>query len=139
LALSDREIDLIRAGFRELRSDIQPRSEAFYAAFFRRAPELRPMFREDLSGQGMRFMSTLAVLLDHLNDPETLAERYADLGRSHRALGVKAAYFEVMGEALIETLQGALGEAFTPETEEAWRKAYGQFSLAVMAAAGIGQ
>ncbi len=137
MTLTDTEIDLIRSGFAELRTDLRPRSLSFYEALFRRAPELKPMFREDLTGQGMRFMATLGILVDNLDDMEGLSRRCAELGGSHRALGVKAEYFEPMGDALIETLGDALGGALTAEAEMAWRKAYRSFADRIIAAGHI--
>ena len=91
------------------------------------------MFRDDLAGQGMRFMSTLSVIVDNLHDPSSLDERYADLGRGHAGMGVRARDFEPMGRALIETLRDTLGDIFTAEMESAWLLAYGQFSEAIIA------
>ena len=56
MALTDRQLALIRSSFDALRDDLQPKSIEFYDALFQFAPGLRPMFREDLAGQGMKFM-----------------------------------------------------------------------------------
>jgi nitric oxide dioxygenase len=127
MAPTERQLELVRDSFAELRKDPRPRFVEFYEAFFRRAPELRSMFREDdLGGQGMRFMSTLGVIVDDLNRPEALEDRLTELGQAHRAMGVKAAHFEPMGAALLETLENTLGADFTPEARAAWEAAYAQ-------------
>ncbi len=128
MPLSERQMMLIRDSFDMLRDDIEPRSIQFYDALFKHAPHLRDMFREDIAGQGMRFMSTLRVIVDNLHNPDAIAGRYSDLGEGHRAMGVKAVDFEPMGQALIETLANAMGDDFTPETREAWLAAYTEFS-----------
>ena len=133
MPLSDTQKTQIREGFAHLRESLQPASLAFYEAFFRRRPDLRPMFRDDLAGQGMRFMATLGLVVDMLDTPEMLADRMADLGRGHAALGVQAEHFAPMGEALIETLQGELGPDFTPEAEAAWRAAYAEVARQLVA------
>lgn len=133
MALTERQLALVKGSFKALQEDIKPRSIEFYDHFFRHAPELKSMFRlEDLGGQGMRFMSTLSVIIDNLENPDALTEKYADLGQAHRALGVKADFFEPMGLALIETLQGALGEEFTDEMREAWETAYAELSRKII-------
>jgi len=126
--LSASEIHQVRESFGRLRQRLEAHSEYFYERLFARAPGLKSLFREDLEGQGMKFMSALAVILDNLEHPDTIRTRYAELGHLHRALGVKAADFEPMGEALIDTMRNALGDDFTPELELAWRAAYGEFS-----------
>ncbi len=121
------QIARLRESFAELQATRTPPGDEFYRALFARAPELRPMFREDdLAGQGMKFMTTLGVLVADMDDPEKLAPREEELGRLHRTLGVHAAHFEPMGEALIDMLRNRLGARFTPETEAAWRAAYAE-------------
>ncbi|GGH47066.1 globin [Frigidibacter albus] len=133
MPLSDPQKTQIQDGFARLRHAMQPASLAFYEAFFRRRPDLRPMFRDDLAGQGMRFMATLGLVVDALDTPEMLADRLAELGRGHAALGVQAEHFAPMGEALIETLQAEFGPEFTPEAEAAWRAAYAEVARQLVA------
>ncbi|WP_371224929.1 globin domain-containing protein [Roseovarius sp. 2305UL8-3] len=128
MSLSQTQLDLIRSSFTALRDDPEPKSLAFYENLFRRAPYLKPMFREDLGGQGMRFMATLGAIVDNLHRPEAMADRYTDLGVGHRAIGVTARDFEPMGKALLDTLEEALGDEFTPEKREAWSLAFAEFS-----------
>ena len=137
MALSEQQLALIRTSFKTLRDDPQPRSIEFYEALFRHAPNLRGMFREDLAGQGMRFMSTLSAIVDNLHSPGAMAERYADLGVGHRALGVTAADFAPMGQALMDTLAAQLGARFTEDTRAAWETAYAAFSQEIIDRGGI--
>ncbi len=139
MPLSDRQLTLIRDSFDMLRDDIEPKSIQFYEALFKHAPHLRDMFREDIAGQGMRFMSTLRVIVDNLHNPDAMAGRYADLGAGHKAMGVKAEDFEPMGRALIETLANAIGDDFTPETRAAWETAYSDFSKEIIRRGDIPQ
>ena len=139
MPLSEQQMTLIRDSFDMLRDDIEPRSIQFYDALFKHAPHLREMFREDIAGQGMRFMATLRVIVDNLHNPDAMADRYADLGAGHRAMGVKAVDFEPMGRALIETLANAMGDDFTPEAREAWQMAYADFSAEIIKRGDIPQ
>ena len=137
MAVSEREAALIRTSFAQLRERIEPASVAFYEALFRRRPDLRALFREDLAGQGMKFMTTLDAVVHSVDEPEKLADQLRDLGETHAKLGVKVADFAPMGEALIEVLRADLGAAFTDETEAAWRRAYDALARE-MIAGGIG-
>lgn len=132
MGLTDRQLALVRTSFKALLEDPEPKSLEFYEALFRHSPELREKFRDDITDQGMRFMSTLRVIVNNLHHPEAMAEKYADLGVGHRALGVKAEDFEPMGKALIETLASTLGSKFTDETRDAWTEAYAQISQAII-------
>ena len=122
------EVEQIRDSFADLQENLDAHSAYFYESLFRHAPDLRPMFRDDLEGQGMKFMRTLGVIIGKLRDEDSLAPQYTDLGKKHAMLGVIASQFEPMEAALMDTLRKALGDKFTPELETAWRKAYAQVS-----------
>lgn len=128
MALTDRQLDLIRQSFSALRDDPEPKSVTFYEALFKYDPSLKEMFREDIANQGMKFMSTLRVIVDNLHNPAAMATRYTDLGEGHRAMGVRAPDFEPMGRALIDTIADAMGDDFTDEMRQAWEVAYAEFS-----------
>lgn len=137
MTLTHAELDMVRSSLDQLRHDFDGYSLFFYEALFRRAPEMRDLFREDLAGQGMKFMSTLGVIVEKLNDADASAAQYSGLGKMHSSLGIKAVDFQPMGEALIDTLKTGLGEGFTPELEAAWRKAYEQVSRNMIQRGGL--
>ena len=124
---------LIRESFDELRNRLAPASVNFYNALFARAPHLRKLFRDDLAGQGMRFMSTLGYIIENINRTDELADKLAEMGRIHAIMGIRAADFEPMGEALMDTFREELGARFTPEVEAAWRAAYADLSNRIIA------
>lgn len=131
--LSDQEIQLVEKAFTMARSEeLFAQPTLFYEKLFERDPSLRPMFREDIGGQGMRFMRTLRTIVNALTQPGELKDVLEPLARTHGALGVHAPNFDTMGEALIDTFKELLGPDFTPEMETAWRKAYGQISQAMI-------
>jgi len=136
--LTDREISLIRDSFARLKadhSDVNPFGEAFYARVFAHMPEARALFRPDLEGQGMQFLSTLHVMVDHLDDLGRIDAELLALGQGHAAYGVQPEQYAPMGEALVETMRAALGDDFGDETERAWRRAYAGLSERMIAAA----
>ena len=50
-----------------------------------------------------------------LNDLDTLVPILIDLGKKHSPRGVSPDHFPVVGQALMETLEGGLGNLFTEE------------------------
>ena len=134
MSVTAAEAEMLRASFHDLRKNMAPASVAFYEALFAKAPELRKMFRDDIAGQGMRFMTTLGAILTGIEHSGSDDARIATLGQGHRLMGVKPEHFAPMGAALIETLQGELGNAFTPELKTAWEKAYSQIAESIIAA-----
>lgn len=133
MRLSEQEIAIVRRSFEDAMAIREPFQLDFYEAFFRRAPETRQLFRHDISGQGMRFMTTMQMIVNNV-DAADLPRRLADLGRAHAALGVQFEHFAPMGEALIETLARTLGEDYRDEIGDAWRKAFDELAQAMIAA-----
>ncbi|MCG6902950.1 MAG: globin domain-containing protein [Rhodobacter sp.] len=131
MALTEKQLGLIRESFDILRQDLSQPSQLFYEELFERAPHLRSLFRDDLGGQGMRFMTTLAVLVDNLHQPDVLSPRYHDLGTRHARLGITAEMFVPMREALLATIKETLGDRHDPEIAAAWRVAFDEMAAAM--------
>ncbi len=137
MSITSEELRMVQASLDRLRENFDAHSTYFYDALFRHAPQLRQMFRDDLTGQGMKFMTTLDVIVQKLDDEDQIAEQYTGLGKSHATMRVHAADFAPMEEALIETMRNALGDDFTSELEHAWRKAYAVVSSNMIRRGGI--
>ncbi len=137
MTLNPDQITLIRATFVDLMDDFNPWQTRFYETFFKLAPHVKPLFRDDIAGQEMRFLTTLKVIVDNLDEPDALKPRYAELGRVHAIVGVKRKDFDPMCEALIETIRETLGERFTPKIEAAWRQGYKHVADQVMKGGGL--
>ncbi|MEM8957256.1 MAG: globin domain-containing protein [Pseudomonadota bacterium] len=132
-----KEAELLRRSFEQVQSDFDRFSTDFYDALFRRAPELRSLFRDDLAGQGMKFMTTLREVILNTLDGAADTDRLAELGGHHAKLGVTAESFAPMEEALIDTLKDTLGDRFTAAHEAAWRKAYADIAATMIRTGGI--
>lgn len=136
MQLTDREIELVRRSFQEAMLRREPFQLDFYEEFFRRAPETRSMFRDDIAGQGMRFMNAMRAIVDNIGK-DNLADRLVDLGHGHAALGVRAEHFEPMREALVATLASTIGDSYTDEIGAAWRKAFDEIAKAMVQAGSM--
>jgi len=66
-----------------------------------------------------------------LHDLNKLVPMLTQLGIRHATYGATEEYFQILGRALVDTLQGLLGDDFTPEVEFAWTMVYG-FMSAIM-------
>jgi nitric oxide dioxygenase len=133
--LSVRQIDLIQASFVRIAPSADEAARRFYARLFEIAPELRPMFRGDMAEQGRKLMGMLAVVVQNLRDMPTLLPVAGALAERHVGYGVRPEHYPPVGQALIETLAGALGDEFTAEVRTAWADAYAALSGAMIGAA----
>lgn len=97
----------------------------FYGRLFEIDPSTRSLFAStDMAKQGEKFIQTITTTVAELEWPEVLRPAIEALGRRHIAYGVREEHYESVGAALLWTLEQSLGEAFTPEAEEAWAETY---------------
>jgi hemoglobin-like flavoprotein len=122
--MTPNQVNIVQDSFALVAPIAEQAAGLFYDRLFTLDPSLRPMFHGDISEQGKKLMSTLAIAVNGLRRPEKIVPAVQHLGRKHAAYGVRPDHYEVVGEALLWTLAQGLGDAFTWETEEAWTAAY---------------
>ncbi|HEX8106914.1 MAG TPA: protein kinase, partial [Kofleriaceae bacterium] len=113
---------------------IAPRGDAFcarvYERLFAEHPELRSLFRIDMTAQRRKLLGALMAVVDNLQAPGRLIPLLEDLGRRHAAYGVTPDSFDAVGAALL----GAIAD-FDDQLDDrcaaAWRRAYAQIAQAM--------
>ena len=110
-------------------------SVPFYRRLFELDPGLRPLFKGAMTAQGARLMTALGGVVGSLDQLERILPALCALGHRHGAYGVRPEHYATVGEALIWTLEQALGPAFTREMRRAWIDAYGRLAWTMIAAA----
>merc|ERR1712232_1546959 len=71
-----------------------------------------------------KVVTTVATAVSLLTDLPTLVPVLQGLGIKHQSLGVVPEHYDVVGEAIIESLAVALGANFTEPVKNAWLKVY---------------
>lgn len=65
-------------------------------------------------------------------DLDPLIEILHDLGQKHAQYGALPAHYAVVGRALIDTLEKALGDKFTAQVKTAWARIYDVLSTSMI-------
>lgn len=129
------EIDRIQASFAKVAPIADTAAGLFYGRLFEIAPDVMPLFKSDMTEQGRKLMATLSVVVHGLGDLDRIVPVAQTLARRHVAYGVRPEHYQPVGAALLWALDQGLGDAFDPETEAAWARAYGLLSDVMVAAA----
>ena len=129
------EIALVRDSFAKVVPIAETAAGLFYGRLFETTPEVKPLFRGDMTEQGRKLMVTLAVVVKGLDNLPAIVPVAEALARRHVDYGVLPEHYASVGVALLWTLGQGLGEAFTPEVEAAWTQAYTTLSGVMVAAA----
>lgn len=133
------QVRLVQESFAKVVPIAGPAATLFYDRLFALDPAVRSLFAQaDMGVQGQKLMAALGEVVGALRAPETVMPEIRALGARHAGYGVQPAHYATVGAALLWTLEQGLGEAFTPETREAWAAAYGVVSGAMIEAARQG-
>ena len=122
--MNTQQIELVQASFEMVRPIADQAAETFYQRLFEIAPGYRSLFRNNMNKQGAMLMSTLGLAVGSLNNLEAILPAVRSLGQRHAGYGVTAEHYQPVAEAFLWTLDHYLGEAFTPELQQAWVEAY---------------
>ena len=125
------QIGLVQESFAKLRPNQDATAQLFYLRLLELDPGLQNLFCGDLKAQRGTLMAALGVAVDGLNDLEALRPVFRDLGLRHVGYGVKNTHYERFGEALLWTLEIALGDDFDTAVRQAWTAFYELLSSAM--------
>ena len=139
--ISDAEKAAIKDSWRLVVPIAETAADLFYKKLFELRPDYRRLFPEDMSSQKRKLLAMLAFVVKSLDWPEsawreTVAEEddlclvVLALGRRHSELyKVPDSSYDVVGQALLFTLDYGLGKKFDAPTRAAWTHVYQLLAL----------
>ena len=136
--MTPRQLELVGADAELVVEHADAVGRSFYDTLFDLAPGVRPMFPDDLTEQRRKLMDALAALvrcglaLGRGGDAE-FDRRTAALGSRHRRYGAVPEHYDVVGAALLATLERHL-PTWDDERAAAWGTLYGAVADAMTAA-----
>jgi nitric oxide dioxygenase len=131
--MTPRQIELVKTSFAKIAPLKDQAAELFYCRLFELDPSLRLMFRSDMTEQKQKLMAALAMVVAGLDKLESLLPGVKELGRKHHHdYGVQKRHYQVVGAALLWTLEIGFGNGWTKELSDAWSAAYATLAGAMM-------
>jgi|SRR5688572_20563128 len=115
---------LVQESFKKVAPIAPLAADLFYARLFEIDPELRLLFKSDMKRQGMTLMTMIGTAVRGLDNPDALVPVLKNLGRRHMVYGVKDKHYGTVAQALLDTLQHAMGPEFDDEMRAAWTAVY---------------
>lgn len=129
--LSQTHIDTVKATIPVLASAGTAITEHFYNRMFTHNPELKDVFNMSHQATGRQpaaLFNAIAAYATHIDNLEVLTGAVMRIAHKHTSFNIQPDQYAIVGHHLIETLRELLGDAFTPEIEEAWGAAYQQLA-----------
>ena len=122
------QVKAIQGSFTKVVPIAEQAAALFYGRLFEIAPEVKPLFRGDMTEQGRKLMATLGVVVNGLGNLESILPAASALAKRHVDYGVKAGDYAPVGAALLWTLERGLGKDWTADLAAAWGAAYAVLS-----------
>jgi hemoglobin-like flavoprotein len=104
----------------------------FYTKLFELDPSLRPLFRGNLEEQGKKLMDMLTMIISRLQRLQDIETEVRALGHRHVSYGTRPEHYQTVGQALLWSLENALGDRWTEETSQAWAEAYNRMASTML-------
>ena len=122
--MTPQQIELVQTSFKKVVPIAGTAADLFYNRLFEIAPEVRPMFPQDMKEQKVKLMAMLGTAVSNLHKLDEILPAVKALGQRHKGYGVAATHYAPVGTALLWTLEQGLGPEFTPEVKAAWTETY---------------
>ena len=122
------QVTLVQQSFAKVAPISETAAGLFYDRLFEIAPSVKPLFPTDMKEQRKKLMATLAVVVNGLNNLDSVLPAASALAKRHVTYGAKPEHYPIVGAALLWTLEKGLGDGWTPEVAAAWTTAYGTLS-----------
>jgi hemoglobin-like flavoprotein len=133
--ITPHEISLIKKSWSIFR-DIEPSvvADVFYTRLFLENPELRRMFPSSMDEQYKKLIEMLNIVVARLERVDELTGDIAAMARRHKDYGVRPEHYNMVGRALLWTLQRGLNGEWTQEVKSAWINCYATLSGTMISA-----
>ena len=122
--MTPEQVTMVQESFKKVVPIAGTAADLFYNRLFEIAPEVRPLFPDDLAEQKKKLIAMLATAVTNLHQVGTIIPAVEALGKRHAGYGVTAKHYEPVGAALLWTLEQGLGPDFTPPVKAAWTETY---------------
>jgi nitric oxide dioxygenase len=122
--MTTNQITTVQQSWEKVKPVLQKTGESFYQKLFEKAPQLRHLFKEDVSAQAGRLGYMLTYIVSRLDKLDTLMHDVQNLAIRHNKYGAEPEHYAVVGECLLATLKESLGTDWTKQVKDAWTAVY---------------
>ena len=133
--ITKKEVALIRKSWAIVRrTDDITLGDVFYTRLFYENPGLRQLFPHDMEQLYKKLFDMLNIIVLRIDSLHELKGEISAMARRHVQYGVKAEHYNMVGKALVWTLQKCLDKEWNDEIRSAWINCYAILSGTMIAA-----
>src|SRR6187401_1530282 len=108
MSITQDQKSLVQSTFKMVAGNPDGVAALFYGHLFEIAPFVRSMFKGDMTEQGRKLMQIIGIAVASLDKLDSIIPAVQALGQRHVAYGVQLEHYDVVGEALLWTLEQGL-------------------------------
>lgn len=97
-------------------------SNRMYQIMFEKHPEIKPMFDKAPFNQPRMFEAAILAYLVSKDNPSVLNSYRDGICGRHVEAGVKEEHYDIMADALFQSMREVLNDKATPEMLDAWQR-----------------
>ncbi len=135
--MTPEQVFLVQRSWKQVLPIADTAAEMFYTKLFSLDPSVKRLFKGDMKAQGRKLMAMIGTAVGGLTNLPAIVPAVQELGRRHVKYGVKDSHYDIVGDALLWTLEQGLGDAFTPDVKAAWTAVYGVLATTMKDAAKV--
>lgn len=134
--MTPEDIKIVRSSWRKLMG-IDPAilGDVFYTKLFTEQPALRKLFPADMTAQHKKLIDMLTSIVAGLENFEKMLPEIKLMAVRHIGYGVKTAHYDMVGKALLWTLEKGLQHDWNDKTKQAWTLCYQTLANVMISAA----
>jgi hemoglobin-like flavoprotein len=122
--MTQEQVRLVQQSWELVKPIAKDAAHLFYDKLFTTAPNIRHLFKEDISEQSGKLAMMLNFVVGKLHRIDDIAGDVQKLGASHNKYGARPEHYDIVGSCLIATLKQGLGIHWNQELEKAWVAAF---------------
>ena len=116
---------LVKNSWKKLRNiKAETIGDLFYTKLFLDHPRLKKMFPSQMDQQNKKLVDMLSYIVSKMDDFGVIKKDIEALAIRHEEYGTKPEHYEMIGSALIWTLEKAIGKDWNKKLGEAWIACY---------------
>src|SRR3954466_11580508 len=119
--MTSQSLRRIEESFALLAPKMGQMTRSFYDGLFAARPDLRALFRGDMSVQRQHLGAALAIVTRNLRMLDLMTEPLHELGASHAGVGVRPSHYPAVRDAMLAAIGEALGPGWTGDLADDWR------------------
>lgn len=121
--ITPEQVQLIKSSFQAVAPRADELVEVFYAKLFARAPQLRPLFPDDMTQQKQHLLGAVKLVVVNIDNIETLEQPLMDMGARHVNYGASPDHYGVVRDTMVDAIASIAGDLWNDDLADAWSDA----------------